>query len=89
MTPEQLAEIRTHGNNMCGLQDRKLLLTAYDELQQALVRAVTQHGHHYQCSAVRGMERDCHCGWLEVKALASQADVAECSNSSNKKGVKS
>ena len=38
-------------------------------LRDALKLAVKQKGHHYQCSALRGMERDCHCGWLEVKEL--------------------
>lgn len=42
------------------------------ELKVALVRAVEDHGHHYQCSAVRGMERDCHCGWLEVRELVAR-----------------
>lgn len=38
-------------------------------LRDALKRAVKEHGHKYNCSAARGMERDCHCGWLEVKEL--------------------
>jgi len=39
------------------------------ELERALMRAVNEHGHKYNCSAARGMERDCHCGWLEVREL--------------------
>jgi hypothetical protein len=44
--------------------------TSVQKLKAALKRAVTSHGHDYHCSAVRGMERDCHCGWLEIKQLA-------------------
>lgn len=40
------------------------------ELKTALLRAVDEHGHKYNCSAARGMESDCHCGWLEVRELA-------------------
>lgn len=42
------------------------------KLENALVRAITAHGHDSNCSAARGMERDCHCGWLEVKQMASR-----------------
>ena len=36
----------------------------------ALKRAVEKHGHDYQCSAVRGMESECHCGWNKVREMA-------------------
>ena len=39
-------------------------------LRRALLRAVKAHGHDWNCSAARGMEHDCHCGWVEVKKLA-------------------
>lgn len=38
-------------------------------LRDALQRAFKEHGHKYNCSAARGMERDCTCGWLEVRDL--------------------
>lgn len=41
-------------------------------LERALVRAVNKHGHDYQCSAARGMERDCHCGWLEIREMVKR-----------------
>lgn len=40
-------------------------------LKAALRRAVKSHGHEYNCSAAHGMERDCTCGWLEVRQLAA------------------
>lgn len=43
---------------------------ALSTIKKALVRAVTNHGHDYFCSAARGMESDCHCGWTKIKALA-------------------
>ena len=42
------------------------------DLEKALVRAVTEHGHEWGCSAGRGMERDCHCGWLEVREMVKR-----------------
>lgn len=39
------------------------------QIKQALIRAFDKHGHEYNCSAVQGMERDCHCGWLEVHEI--------------------
>jgi hypothetical protein len=40
------------------------------QIKKALIRAVgSGHGHDYNCSAVQGMERDCHCGWLEIKEM--------------------
>jgi hypothetical protein len=41
-------------------------------LRQALLRAFDQHGHPYNCSAARGMESECICGWLEVRQLVEQ-----------------
>ena len=41
-------------------------------LKAALIRAFDQHGHRYNCSAARGMERDCTCGWLEVRELVEK-----------------
>lgn len=38
-------------------------------LEKALERAVTKHGHDYHCSAARGLESECHCGWVEIKAM--------------------
>lgn len=46
------------------------------ELEKALLRAVDSHGHEYNCSSVQGMERDCHCGWLEVKELVAKVRPA-------------
>lgn len=46
------------------------------ELEKALVRAVKDHGHSYNCSAARGMERDCHCGWLEIKEMVKRIAVS-------------
>ena len=43
--------------------------TSTQKLKAALKRAVKSHGHDYQCSAVRGMESDCHCGWNEIKRM--------------------
>lgn len=51
--------------------------TTVQELRKALKRAVYNHGHDLHCSAARGMERDCHCGWLEVKTLAGPKPVKE------------
>ena len=39
-------------------------------LIKALNRAVWEHGHRNDCSAARGMESDCHCGWTEIRKLA-------------------
>ena len=44
------------------------------DLEKALVRAVTHHGHHYTCSAARGMERDCTCGWLKIREMVKAID---------------
>lgn len=51
----------------------KDLEAAADEielLQSALKRAVKQCGHEYNCSAARGSEQDCTCGWTAAKELA-------------------
>lgn len=40
------------------------------ELEKALKRAVEKHGHDFHCSASRGLESECHCGWVEIKAMA-------------------
>jgi hypothetical protein len=39
-------------------------------LRDALVLAVSLQGNKWGCSAGRGMERDCTCGWTDLKALA-------------------
>lgn len=44
----------------------------YTQVKKALVRAFENHGHEYFCSAARGMESDCHCGWLEVRELVGE-----------------
>jgi len=44
------------------------------ELEKALVRAVKNHGHEYNCSSSQGMERDCHCSWLEVRELVKKIE---------------
>lgn len=62
------------------LRDTRAVLAAAGarvvELENALLRAYSDHGHKYNCSAARGMESDCTCGWLEirqmVKAINSQ-----------------
>jgi hypothetical protein len=41
-----------------------------DTVSKALVRAVNKHGHDFHCSAARGLESECHCGWVEIKNLA-------------------
>jgi hypothetical protein len=46
------------------------------ELADALVLAVIRQGHKWGCSAGRGMERDCTCGWTEVKELAKSIAVS-------------
>jgi hypothetical protein len=45
------------------------------KMRDALIRAVKNHGHDYNCSAARGMESDCHCGWLEVKQLVKKLEA--------------
>lgn len=40
------------------------------DLEKALVRAVENHGHDFHCSASRGLESECHCGWTKLKAFA-------------------
>lgn len=52
------------------------------ELIKALLRAVNSHGHEYNCSAVQGMERDCHCGWHEVRELAKSLQPPLCARKS-------
>lgn len=47
-----------------------------DVLKKALIRVVKHHGHYYHCSAWRGLESECHCGWIEIKALAKQISPA-------------
>lgn len=44
-------------------------------MKKALVRAVDEHGHKWGCSARMGMERDCHCGWLEVREIVKRITV--------------
>jgi len=41
-------------------------------LEKALERAVTKHGHDYHCSASRGLESECTCGWTEIKAMVKR-----------------
>lgn len=41
-------------------------------MRQALLRAYDDHGHRYNCSAARGMNSDCTCGWLKVMELVKQ-----------------
>jgi hypothetical protein len=36
-----------------------------------------QLGHHYQCSAIRGMERDCHCGWLSLRQITRRSALSQ------------
>lgn len=45
-------------------------------LADALILAVEKQGHAWGCSAGRGMERDCTCGWTDVKALAKRCSVS-------------
>lgn len=45
-------------------------------LADALVLAVTRQGHKWGCSAGRGMERDCTCGWTDLKELAKSITVS-------------
>jgi hypothetical protein len=54
------------------------------ELEAALSRAVGDHGHDYDCSAVRGMERDCHCGWAEVKKMGLECSAPSEGADANK-----
>lgn len=49
--------------------DTKIRLPA---LKKALVRAFESHGHKYNCSAARGMESDCTCGWQEIREMVKQ-----------------
>jgi len=46
-------------------------------LKKALSRAFENHGHKYNCSAARGMERDCTCGWLEVREIVQRIQVGK------------
>lgn len=46
-------------------------------LKKALIRAFENHGHKYNCSAARGMERDCTCGWLEVREIVQRIQVGK------------
>lgn len=39
-------------------------------LEVALVRAAMEHGHKWGCSAARGLDSECTCGWVAVKQLA-------------------
>ena len=48
----------------------QLALEEVQQLRKALKRAVSQCGHVYNCSAARGSERDCTCGWTAAKELA-------------------
>jgi len=57
------------GDEECDCSIGENLSQRLQELEAALVRIVTHHGHKYTCSAVRGMERDCTCGWLEIREL--------------------
>jgi hypothetical protein len=45
-------------------------------LKKALVRAFENHGHKYNCSAARGMECDCTCGWLEIREIVQRIQSA-------------
>jgi hypothetical protein len=47
-------------------------------LADALVLAVERQGHKWGCSAGRGMERDCTCGWTDVKELAKSITPSAC-----------
>lgn len=47
------------------------------ELERALMRAVDEHGHKWGCSARMGMERDCHCGWLEVREIVKRITMGK------------
>ena len=39
------------------------------QLRAALKRAVKSSGHDHNCSAVQGMDSDCHCGWVEIRNM--------------------
>lgn len=38
-------------------------------LEKALIRACGTNGHTFHCGAARGLESECHCGWVEIKQL--------------------
>lgn len=42
------------------------------QLEAALVQAVRAHGHDYKCSAARGLESECHCGWTSIRKMADR-----------------
>lgn len=42
------------------------------ELKKALIRAVNAHGHYFHCSAARGVDSDCSCGWVEIQKLVAR-----------------
>lgn len=42
------------------------------ELEKALVRACELRGHRFHCSASRGVESECDCGWSAIEAMAKK-----------------
>lgn len=58
------------GMHEVGIDPVRVLTDEITKLRRALKRAASQCGHVYNCSAARGSERDCTCGWAEVKELA-------------------
>lgn len=44
------------------------------QLERALVHAVNKRGHDDYCSAKRGLDSECHCGWVKIKAMVKEIE---------------
>ncbi len=74
-----LAVPKREGTTICDVcyrEPRQCICDAPNRLEKAFLRAYSDHGHRYNCSAARGSESDCTCGWLEVMQLAKSLGVA-------------
>lgn len=66
----RIAELEAECNRWADLSNQR---DAREHLlRKHLKRAMRQHGHEYNCSAARGSERDCTCGWTDAKAFAEK-----------------